>query len=63
MYPEGFEFLATTPIEFRYLHTADEPHVHYRSKDVIFKQYPKRYFTLKLYVFSAILNVFVLAMI
>ena len=42
MYPEGFEFLATTPIEFRYLHTADEPHVHYRSKDVVFKLYPKR---------------------
>ena len=41
-YPEGFDFLATHPVEFRYLHTADEPNAHYRSKDVVFKMYPNR---------------------
>ena len=41
-YPKGFDFLATNPVEFRYLHTADEPNAHYRSKDVVFKMYPNR---------------------
>jgi len=38
--PEGYEFFSTCPLESRYLHTASEPHVHYRNRDLVFKMYP-----------------------
>ena len=40
--PEGYEFFSTCPLESRYLHTASEPHVHYRNRDLVFKMYPNR---------------------
>ena len=41
--PEGYEFFSTCPLESRYLHTASEPHVHYRNRDLVFKMYPNRF--------------------
>ena len=41
--PDGYDFLATYPLEAEYVHDTSDPHSQYINKDVAFKHCPQRY--------------------